>query len=513
MSVEARVLVWAHPRDAQLTCAFLEESGFACTTCGTWQELTEEWQRGAGALVLAGELLTPSTLASLEAILRAQPPWSDPPIVIVGGGEVDLDLDALAALGNVSLLQRPLSLNTLRSTVRAALRARRRQYQVRDLLHQKEEADRRKDEFLAMLGHELRNPLAPLRTGLQLLRLEPKPEVVARTFATMERQIGNLTRLVDDLLDVSRITRRTIALRKTPLDVREPVRQAVDALRHLAREKGLHLDLSLPDEPVVVEADSVRLEQMIGNLLSNAIKFTPADGSVRVSVRAAGGIAELSVADTGVGITPGQAHRLFDLFVQAPRTLDRTQGGLGIGLTVVKLLAELHGGTAEISSAGEGAGTEVVVRLPEMADRRQPAKATGDEEASPSPARCCVLIIEDNQDVAETLAIYLEHLGHEVIVAHDGHAGLEAARRHRPQVLICDIGLPGLNGYEIAQRLRASRDSEECLLIAITGYGDAADREKTRAAGFAHHLAKPADPARLARIIATARRDDAPSQH
>jgi two-component system, sensor histidine kinase len=512
MNADARVLVWAYPRDTQLTCAFLEESGFGCHGCRSWQELAESWGQGAGVLVLAGELLTASTLASLEVILRAQPPWSDPPIVIVGAGDSGHELDALAEIGNVALLQRPLSLNTLRSTVRAAMRARRRQYQVRDLLQQKEEAERRKDEFLAMLAHELRNPLAPLRTGLQLLRLDPTAAVVARTLATMERQIRNLTRLVDDLLDVSRITRRTIALRKTPLDVREPVRQAVDAVQHVARESGLAIDLSLPDEPVMVDADSVRLEQMIGNLLSNAIKFTPEGGAIRVSVCAAAGVAEISVADTGVGIAPDQVERLFDLFAQAPRTLDRTQGGLGIGLTIVKLLAELHGGTAEIASRGEGSGTEVRVHLPRVAERRQSPEAAGAQETRLTRATCSVLIVEDNHDVAETLAVYLEHLGHHVVVAHDGHAGLEAARRHRPQVLICDIGLPGLNGYEIAGRLRADPDAHACLMIAITGYGDAADREKTRAAGFAHHLTKPADPAKLARIIATALCDDVPSR-
>ena len=498
---ETRILVWAQPRDARLTCEFLDSCGFACTTCRTFEELAAEWQSGFGAVVLAGELLTASSLAALQALLSPQPAWSDPAVIVVGSDGDGDNLDALSVLGNVAVLQRPLSLKTLRTTVQAALRARHRQYQVRDLLQQKDDADRRKDEFLAMLAHELRNPLAPLRTGLQLLKLGPSAEVIGRTYAMMERQITNLARLVDDLLDVSRITRRRVTLKLSHVDLRESLRQAVDALQHQAREKGLVLAADVPPEPVSVRGDAVRLEQMIGNVIGNAIKYTPPTGLIRADLEVEGGWAVIRVTDTGIGIPPAQLPRVFELFAQAPRALDRTEGGLGIGLTVVKLLADLHGGTAEVFSEGEGAGTSVVIRLPcDEGAQPKPTRHGVDTAALGGTRR--VLVIEDNHDVADMLGKYLELVGHEVIVAHDGYAGLEAAWRHKPHVVICDIGLPGVDGYEIASRLRGDPGFAACLMIAVTGYGEVADRERARSAGYAHHFTKPADPSAIAELIA-----------
>jgi signal transduction histidine kinase/ActR/RegA family two-component response regulator len=501
MAAETRILVWAQPRDARLTCDFLEGCGFSCTTCRTFEELATEWQSGFAAVVIAGELLTASSLAALQALLTSLPAWSDPAVIVVGTDGDDGDhIDTFSVLGNVALLQRPLSLKTLRTTVQAALRARHRQYQVRDLLRQKDEADRRKDEFLAMLAHELRNPLAPLRTGLQLLRLGPSSEVVGRTYAMMERQITNLARLVDDLLDVSRITRRHITLKLRAVDLRESLRQAVDALQHQAREKGLVLAVDVPDAPVMLNGDAVRLEQMIGNVIGNAIKYTPPTGLIRADLEVQAGRAVIRVTDTGIGIPETQLPRVFELFAQAPRALDRSEGGLGIGLTVVKLLAELHGGTAEVLSAGEGAGTSVVIRLPCEEDvQPRPDRGTTVVTSSSGPRR--VLIIEDNHDVADILGKYLELVGHDVIVAHDGYAGLEAAWRHKPHVLICDIGLPGVDGYEIASRLRDDPAFSSCLMIAVTGYGEVADRERAQGAGYTHHLTKPADPSVIAELI------------
>ncbi len=501
--MEDRILVWAPPRDGRLTCDFLDESGFTCRECATLEVLTSEWQKGAAALVIAGELLSASALANLQAMLAAQAAWSDPPIIVVGGDNATDQLDAITALGNVSLLHRPVSLRTLRSTVRSALRARRRQYQVRDLLELKDDAERRKDEFLAMLAHELRNPLAPLRTGLQLLRLQPPEETVGRTLGMMERQLTNLTRLVDDLLDVSRIMRRKIALKKAHTDLRTCARESVDAAQCVVSETGLTIDLDVPAAPVIVDADSVRLEQMIGNVLNNAVKFTPNGGAVRVALAVEDGEAVLRVADTGVGIAPEHLAHVFDLFAQAPRTLDRSEGGLGIGLTVVKLLAELHGGQAHIFSDGPGAGTEVVVRLPTVAAEALRESHAIDEPGNPDQHRR-ILVIEDNHDVAEMLAAYLQQMGHRVLIAHDGNAGLEAALHHYPDVLICDVGLPGVDGYAIARRLRQEDAFRSCLMIAITGYGEIADRERARKAGFAHHLTKPADPTQVADLIARA---------
>ncbi|MGE3510903.1 MAG: ATP-binding protein [Vicinamibacterales bacterium] len=498
--MDERVLVWAPARDGRLTCGFLTEVGFSCVNCESWEAFRAELEQGVGAVVIAGEYLSESVVANLQAIVDSQPPWSDLPVIIVAGAEPVGDEDRFRRLGNVSLLQRPVSIDTLRSTVRAALRGRGRQYQIRDLLRQRDEADKSKDEFLAMLAHELRNPLAPLRTGLELLKLEPSHELVERTKATMERQITNLTRLVDDLLDVSRITRGKIALRRVALDVREPMSEAVSAAQPVAISKGLTLDIQLPGQPVIVDADPVRVEQMIGNLIGNAIKFTPAGGKVRVSLDVKDGWTVMTVRDTGVGIPPGQLHRVFDLFGQVTASLDRSQGGLGIGLTVVRLIAELHGGTAQVFSEGEGQGTEAVVRLP-----AQPQSLFGGTTSNPHPAPRAsakrVLLVEDNTDVAEMLAAYLQQLGHEVIHAYEGRAGLDAALRHRPEVIVCDIGLPGLDGYEIARRIRATPYLQPCVLIAVSGYGDSTDRELSRLAGFDHHLTKPADPVHLADLI------------
>jgi signal transduction histidine kinase len=501
--MDERVLVWAPPRDGRLTCGFLTEAGFSCLNCESWEEFGAALEQGVGAVVIAGEYLTESVLSNLEALVDSQPAWSDLPIIIVVGTEPLNDEDRFARLGNVSLLQRPVAVDTLCSTVRAALRGRRRQYQIRDLLRQRDEADKRKDEFLAMLGHELRNPLAPLRTGLELLKLDPSPELVARTKATMERQITHLTRLVDDLLDVSRMTRGKIALRTVTLDARQPVSEAVSVAQPLAGSKNLRLDLDLPGEPLIVTADPVRLEQIVGNLIGNAIKFTPTGGMIRASLEADGEWAVMRVRDTGAGIPSGQLHRVFELFGQATTSIDRGQGGLGIGLTVVRLLAELHGGTAQIFSEGDGQGSEAVVRLP-LQRRSVVPRATSDPRPAPRGSARRVLLVEDNADVAEMLAAYLQQLGHEVIQARDGRAGLHVALQQRPEVIVCDIGLPGLDGYEIARRVRQTAGPPACVLIAVSGYGDSIDRERARLAGFDHHLTKPADPVQLADLIVRA---------
>lgn len=499
--MDERVLVWAPARDGRLTCGFLTEIGFSCVNSEGWEEFRTELHRGVGAVVLAGEFLSVSVVANLQAILEAQPPWSDLPVMIVASTHRLASGDSFGMLGNVSVLQRPLSIDTLRSSVGAALRARRRQYQVRDLLQQRDEADKRKDEFLAMLAHELRNPLAPLRTALELLKLEPSPQVVARAKATMERQVSNLTRLVDDLLDVSRITRGKIALKRAVVDARERVSEAVAAAQPSASRKSLRLEAQLPEDPVIVEADPVRLEQMLGNLIGNAMKFTLPGGDIRVSLETEGEWAVMRVRDSGVGIPADHLDKVFELFGQATASLDRSQGGLGIGLTVVRLIAELHGGRAEVFSEGVGRGTEAVVHLPLHAAapfiERAPA-----EDVRRAIATKRVLVIDDNVDVAEMLSAYLQQIGHEVIQAHDGRAGLDAALRHHPDVIVCDIGLPGLNGYEVARRLCQVRELRSSLMVAVSGYGEPADRDKARRAGFSHHITKPADPMQLADLIA-----------
>jgi signal transduction histidine kinase len=500
MNIDERVLVWAPARDGRLTCGFLTDIGFSCVNRESWEQFRAELNRGVGAVVIAGEFLSESIVANLQAIIDAQPAWSDLPVIVVAGRTPPATENPFGILGNVSLLQRPVSLDTLRSTAAAALRARRRQYQIRDLLQQRDEADKRKDEFLAMLAHELRNPLAPLRTGLELLKLEPSPQVVSRAKVTMERQVSNLTRLVDDLLDVSRISSGKIALKRMVLDARQRVSDAVDAAHPSASRKNLRIELHLPDSPVMVDADPVRLEQMLGNLIGNAMKFTLPGGDIRVSLEVADGCAVIRVRDNGVGIPADQLDKVFDLFGQAAASLDRSEGGLGIGLTVVRLLAELHGGRAQVFSEGAGRGTEAVVHLPLQAQQAVTDTPVPRHVAQGTSTKR-VLVIDDNPDVADMLSEYLRHIGHLVIQAHDGRAGLDAAMRHQPEVIVCDLGLPGLDGYEVARSLREMPQFRSSLLIAVSGYGDSADRERARAAGFSHHITKPADPGELADLI------------
>ena len=494
--MENRVLIWASGRDGTLTARFLTEAGFETLAAGSCAECCAELARGAGALILAEELLSDADSGNLRTLLNDQPAWSDIPVIIIAG-EVERTRrgGSFGELSSVSVLHRPLSLDTLCSTVGMALRGRRRQYQVRHLLEQREEANRRREEFVAMMAHELRNPLSPIRTGLQLLRLTESQDQLIQIRMMMERQVENMSRLIDDLLDVSRITRGKIELRREFLDAAEVLRHAADARMRLAAEKGLHIEVvPAPDgAPAHVHADPVRLEQMINNLLSNAIKFTPPKGRITISASRDGNDVILSVSDTGIGIPPSMLRTVFELFAQTDRGLDRSQGGLGIGLTIVKTLAELHGGTAEALSEGAGKGTEIRIRLPAASagETARAAVRSLREGLAERPRR--VLIIEDNHDTADSLAALLRQRGHTVAVEYDGNAGLAAVERQKPEVVICDIGLPGTDGYELARRIRGSGRFDTHLLIAVTGYGDPRDRERGTTAGFDHYLVKPTD--------------------
>jgi two-component system CheB/CheR fusion protein len=367
------------------------------------------------------------------------------------------------------------------------------------------EAARRKDEFLAMLGHELRNPLAPVRNCLHILRLSnASPEQVERALGTIDRQVAHLTRLVDDLLDVARISRGRVYLRRERLDLTEAVRATVDDQRGDLEARGLAVELELPDRSLWLHGDATRLSQIVGNVLHNAGKFTGLGGRVAISLREVEGTAEVTIRDTGIGMEPELLAQVFDPFSQADRSPDRSRGGLGLGLALVRALAELHGGTAEIASEGPGRGTAVTLRLPlgapEPADPSAPEDASG--RAGEARVRRC-LVIEDNADAAESMALLLELAGHQVAVAHDGGRGIEEARRFRPEIVLCDIGLPhGMDGYDVARALRADPDLSGVCLIALTGYGQDEDRRRSQEAGFDAHLTKPADLDVLRRLLA-----------
>jgi len=351
------------------------------------------------------------------------------------------------------------------------------------------EANDAKDQFLAMLAHELRNPLAPIRIAAQLIshkRVSPSDLEKAR--AVVDRQVGHLARLLDDLLDVSRITRGTIVLQKESVDLATVVATALEASRPLIEERGHHLAVSVPTDPVRLEADPVRLAQVVTNLVNNAAKYTPPGGQIRVAASLDGDDVVLRVRDTGIGMEPGLVARAFDLFRQGDRSLAHASGGLGVGLTIVRKLVELHGGTVSATSEGPGHGSEFEVRL-----RRGNVAAVTNGVSRPeiprlSPSR--VLVIEDNPDMGSVVRAFLTGDGHRVEVASGGASGVELARSMRPEVVLVDIGLPDLDGYEVARQIRAMLGAS-VRLIALTGYGHASDRQRSREAGFDAHLVKP----------------------
>ena len=372
-----------------------------------------------------------------------------------------------------------------------------------------QEQDRRKDAFLAMLSHELRNPLVPIRNSVTVLqRADPGSEQAKRARGVVDRQVMHLTRLVDDLLDVSRIAQGKIRLQKERLDLAEVVRRTADDLKSVFASKQVALELRDGGEPLWVDADATRVAQVTGNLLQNAAKFTGAGGRVTVAVRRENDQALLRVRDTGVGIDPATLARLFQPFVQAEGTLHRTLGGLGLGLAVSKSIVELHGGTVRGSSDGPGRGAEFVVALPLMMTNA--AVGPVQRAKPPEARRLRILVIDDNEDSATTMRDLLELDGHQVELASDGQRGMEAALASCPDVVLSDVGLPGLDGYEVARRLRAAGST--AVLVALTGYTSSEDVQRSRDAGFHHHLGKPPDLAKLAELLASAPVPRAPTR-
>jgi PAS domain S-box-containing protein len=367
------------------------------------------------------------------------------------------------------------------------------------------DADRRKDEFLATLAHELRNPLAPLRNAVQILKM-PRLDAatVERSREMMERQVHQLVRLVDDLLDVSRVMRGKIELRKEQVELATVVARAVETVQPLMEAQGHDLTVSLPDESLPLDADPVRLAQVVGNLLTNAAKYTEANGRIWLTAQREGNEAVLRVRDSGIGIAPDMLPHIFELFVQVDHAATRSQGGLGIGLTLVKNLVEMHHGTVEAHSAGLGKGSEFVVRLPlsalareepegrEVTEQRQVTAFSGHR----------LLVVDDNTDAADSLAMLLRLQGHEVRVAHDGPSALTLVKGYRPELVFLDIGMPGMDGYEVARRLRQQPGFENVRLAALTGWGQQEDRRKSKEAGFDHHLVKPIEPTALDGLLA-----------
>ncbi|HEY0512142.1 MAG TPA: ATP-binding protein [Thermoanaerobaculia bacterium] len=513
---EERVLVLAPTgRDAVLACQLLATMEMPSLACACAAELFQEMEAGAGAVIVADEALDPETSDGLLRRLGGQLPWSDLPLIVFTRGQEssELLLERLAPLGNATILERPVRLSTLTSAVQAALRARRRQYEIRDLLRRQADADRRKDEFLAMLGHELRNPMAAIRNALWVLDEvgSQEPQAVRQREVIM-RQTRHLVRMVDDLLDVSRVTLGKIILQRRPVDLRDTAERCLAELGMdgLARSNGL--ELTVEARTALVMGDPVRLEQVVCNLLQNAIKYTPRGGRLRITVGAEDGEGVVRVSDTGVGLSPEMLHTIFEPFAQVESSRQRSEGGLGLGLPLVRSLAEMHGGRVEALSDGPGQGSEFIVRLPLLAEDartarfRKPAPTPTLTPARPAtPAAPTtglhILVVEDHEDGRESLRELLEIWGHKVSVAGSGPDGVEMAFSVRPEVALVDIGLPGLDGNEVARRIRSVLGGDAISLIAMTGYGQPEDRRRALQAGFDCYLVKPVDPAVLAQLL------------
>jgi signal transduction histidine kinase len=368
------------------------------------------------------------------------------------------------------------------------------------------EADRRKDEFLATLAHELRNPLAPLRMGLEILKAAPhNTESAAKSRDMMDRQLTHMVRLVDDLLDISRISRGKMTLQRECVELRTIIEGAVEANRPYLTTAGHDFRLQLPEDTLYLNADRTRLTQVVSNLLNNAAKYTPAGGRVELVASKDGSDVEIRVTDNGVGVAGEMLAQIFEIFTQVDNSRDLSQGGLGIGLSIVKRLVEMHGGSVRAESLGLGRGSTFVVRLPIVSGPRPDPnrETTRPRGAASNGRRLRVLVVEDNLDGAESLGELLELMGHTVRLAHEGGSALSVAREFAPEAVFLDIGLPGMSGYELAMQLRRVAETSRSLLIALTGWGSEEDHKRSRAAGFDYHLTKPVEFARLEQVLET----------
>ena len=428
-----------------------------------------------------------------------------PSVVEKGHGEVEVRFrnfktgEARWMVYKVVKLANPKGETVAFATVSQDVTERRRlEDGLRTLAANLSEEGRRKNEFLATLAHELRNPLAPLSNTVEILKRGGLDrEALSQAVDTMKRQLAQLVRLVDDLLDLSRITHNRLELRKGPVELGAVIHQAVEASRPLAEAMRHEVKVIEPNEPIYLDGDAARLAQVFGNLLNNSSKYTSPGGRIEIRTERKGGEAVVTVQDNGAGIPPDKLDRIFDMFTQIEGSQERSQGGLGIGLTLVRRLVVMHGGTVQARSAGEGKGSEFVVRLPIVEVRQM---ATPPPSVPKEPARTHrILVVDDNEDSASSLAMLLEITGNETFIAHDGAAALEAAMEHRPEVVLLDIGLPTLNGYEVGRRIRDEAWGKDVILIALTGWGQEEDRRKSQEAGFDGHLVKPVNyPALMA---------------
>ena len=497
MTIENRLLIYTPTgRDGRLICGVLERAGIECFICARMEVVFNELQQGAGALILADEVLTSEFLKAIRLFLDKQKSWSDFPFLVLR--QIGRDTPEMRSryfmLGNITLLERPVRGVTLVSAAISAIRARKRQYEMREI-------DARKDEFLAMLAHELRNPLAPISAASDLLRIPTLDrEKIQSTSEIISRQVQHMTGLIDDLLDVSRVSRGLVTLDAVTQDARQIVVSAVEQVRPLMDSRRHQLIVHNSPVPAYVIGDQKRLIQIIANLLNNAAKYTVLDGHIILTVAVDDENVTFTVEDDGIGMEAHVIERVFEMFAQGERNSDRSQGGLGIGLAIVKSLVNLHGGTVSAHSPGLSKGSTFTVTLPRAIDPVVPTH-TVFSELKPAASPHKILIVDDNVDAAIMLGAYLEIIGYDVTVEHSAEAALERITTKAPAACLLDIGLPDMDGSELARRLREHPETASSLMIAITGYGQDSDRQKSHAAGFDHHLVKPVQLPALLQIL------------
>ena len=494
--METRILIYApFGQDGPLAAKVLALAQIDSHVCATLADLAAQLELGAGAVLTVEEALDSGGFKLLQEWVARQPDWSDLPIVLLThrGADSQTVRRAVSGLGNLTLVERPVRTLTLITALHSTLRARNKQYQVR-------EAARRKDEFLASLGHELRNPLAPIRTSVSLLtHLYPDAAPVARIRDMVERQVRLLTRLVDDLLDVARITSGKIKLQRQLVTLASVMNHVSELCAQAAAAKRIHVAWQLPASEIMLNADYARVVQIFANILSNAIKFTPQGGNVVVRAVVERNNLTVSLRDNGIGLDAETIPRIFRMFEQSNTVVGQFSSGLGIGLSLSRQFAEMHGGTVEAYSEGLGKGSEFVIHLPVVND-------SGAREPVPlsSPAadgrKMKVLVVDDNTDAADSLSALLEIDGFDVRTVYDGAAAVAMAAESQPDMIIMDLGMPGMDGYETARAIRQRPGAERILMLALTGWGQSDARRRTVEAGFDHHLVKPVELEQIVRL-------------
>jgi signal transduction histidine kinase/ActR/RegA family two-component response regulator len=484
-------------RDAELMCAQLTAAGLNCKSCNDIDDLCLKMDVGVGAVVATEEALPADRLHLLTRKLNEQPPWSEIPLVILTAApsleQKVRSFDMFARRTNVTLVDRPVRIKSLISAAQSALRARQRQYEVRDLMRQLEDRIHERDRFLAVLGHELRNPLGAILLAAQMTDHEGKLD--GEHAQLIERQSRHLTRLVNDLLDLSRVAAGKIVLKRNVVDLREIAAQSIEVVKPAAERQNITLEVRRCEKPLLADADSVRVDQIVTNILTNAIKYTPEGGHVKVDLRAEDGDAVIEVSDDGVGIAADRIGKIFELFAQAENAIGRAQGGMGIGLALVRNLVELHGGAVRAHSDGVGKGSSFTVRLPRLHEDHTPVSLEPQPSVVIDVAQAAsrrIVIVEDNQDVRDLLRLRLKKLGHEVLDAQDGVEGLRVVLTEKPDLALVDLGLPGIDGFEVAKGVRAELGGD-VILVAVSGFGQPEDKRRALEAGFDEHITKPAD--------------------